>query len=911
MQKILCILPVFFFFYSVQGISQNAIEGTVKDKNNIPILGVNVIIKDTNEGVSSDIDGNFKITTSKEYPVILQFSFLGYQTQEVEVTSASRVEIILQQDAQLMDEVVVSTSRKSERIIDAPASVSIISAKSLGTKPVENAAKALTSLVGVDVAEDNIGQYSVTLRGNRFPFGNTTLVMVDNRNIKIPGFDYSDFSRIPLLTEDFERIEVTRGPASALYGPGVSSGVIQYRSKSPIKYPGTTVTVGGGLQSTLQAGIKHAQKINDHFGFKISAKYLTAEAWEYDRNDPQDAAHLAINNTVIRNPVTGATILTLDPNDPVETAIQNFGIAGNIEYQNKGHLLNVNLGYSRGKAPFYLDRGDGYWDFPSIYSQVRYSKGGFFIQYDNNFINSKEGNSFGYKSGDVFISKNASHEIQTQYNFDLFKDKLNISVGGEYRIETTDSEGTIYGRFEDDDDFDIVGGYLYADYVILKDKLNLKATGRLDNFIAMDATEFSPQLAIVFKPLPGHSFRGAWSRTATPPPAVDFFGDVTVSSPSADQPFFINYLGGNALYNYDTAITNTFIPTGDAANPFVSFEGTDFPLQTAYAIALQELGASGQVPADLIAFLQTKLPDISGGSTPVLIDPLTQQPYAAGVNPLSAKTERVLPSITENYELGYKGFIGEKLAFEVSSYWGKSIRINQQITNPLSLFATISQDLVRAATGAISDPEYAFLGSQLGITADEARGLIAQAFTTVGDNLAAQPLGVVAHSLANKFPNAAEVHLTTQSVDLDDPIVWGGIEAGVSYSFNENLNAFVNYNFVNNDFNNTNVVNTGLTPRNRVKLGVEYIQEVGFSFGASMRYQDPYTASFQDGYRFSGVSPSFSVYDANVSYKFKKGLNIAVSGQNIFNNEYRAYPFTPKIGTMVLAKATYSFGGNK
>jgi len=154
-----------------------------------------------------------------------------------------------------------------------------------------------------------------------------------------------------------------------------------------------------------------------------------------------------------------------------------------------------------------------------------------------------------------------------------------------------------------------------------------------------------------------------------------------------------------------------------------------------------------------------------------------------------------------------------------------------------------------------------------------------------------------------------EVHLTTTSEEVEDPIVLGGVEFGTAYQLTDALNVYGNYNFVNFDFSNTNLVNSGLVPRNRAKAGFEYIKEKGFSFGASMRYQDPYTANFQDGYRFQGVSPSFSVYDANVSYKMESGLNIALSGQNIFNKEYRAYPFTPLIGTMILAKATYSFGG--
>jgi len=655
-----------------QCLSQNKIEGVVKDANNEPLIDVNVVVKETKEGTSTNFDGAFQLETSQAFPFTLVFSSLGYLTQEKVISDNSEVVVSMEESAQMIQVVVLSTSRKSERIIDAPASVSVINSKSLATKPIENSAKALTGLVGVDVAEDNIGQYSVSLRGDRYPFGNNTLVMVDNRNIKIPGFDYSDFARIPLLTDDFERIEVTRGPASALYGPGVSSGVIQYKSKSPIRYPGTTVTVGGGTQNTIQVGAKHAEKVNNNFGFKISAKYFSAQAWDYDDNNTQDAAHLALNNATIINPVTGNTILELDPNNPLNTDIENFGIASNLEYKNNGNLINLNFGYANGKAPFYLDRGDGYWEFPSFYSQVRYSKGGFFVQYDNNFLNSKEGNSYSYKSGEVLISKNASHEFQTQYNFDLFDGKLNISAGGEYRIETVDSERTIYGRFEDDDDFGILGGYLYADYAVIEDKLNLKATGRIDNFIAMDATEFSPQLALVYKPLPEHSFRVTWSRTATPPPAVDFFGDVTVSSPSADQPFFINYLGGNATYNYDNASTITFVPTGDPANPFVSFDGTAFPLQTAYGIALQEL--SGSVPAVLIDFLQTKLPGISGSSDAVFINPLSGAPYAEGENPLAPKTTKLLPTIAENIEFGYKGFFGDKLSCELSVYGGKNIR---------------------------------------------------------------------------------------------------------------------------------------------------------------------------------------------------------------------------------------------
>jgi len=166
---------------------------------------------------------------------------------------------------------------------------------------------------------------------------------------------------------------------------------------------------------------------------------------------------------------------------------------------------------------------------------------------------------------------------------------------------------------------------------------------------------------------------------------------------------------------------------------------------------------------------------------------------------------------------------------------------------------------------------------------------------------------LLAHSFANKYPNSAEIHLTTQSKVVDRPIVWGGVEVGASYFFNKNLSVFANYNFVNNDFDEDKLVNTGLTPRNRAKFGIDFIKDLGFSFGASMRYQDEYTANFQDAYRFKGIMPSYSIYDAYVNHAFKSGLRLSISGQNIFNAKYRAYPFTPKIGNMFLFKMTYMF----
>jgi len=128
MKRIGLVFVISVFFFGYQGVAQNTIEGTVKDENNNLLPSVNIVVQGTNDGAATDFDGKFKITTSKDFPFILEFSSIGFESTQIEVTDASNVDVVLKEGAQLMDEIVVSTSRKSERVIDAPASVSIISA---------------------------------------------------------------------------------------------------------------------------------------------------------------------------------------------------------------------------------------------------------------------------------------------------------------------------------------------------------------------------------------------------------------------------------------------------------------------------------------------------------------------------------------------------------------------------------------------------------------------------------------------------------------------------------------------------------------------------------------------------------------------------------------------------------------
>ena len=117
-------------------LAQNNFNGTIVDtEDGAAIPGASVFILGTTNGTATDFDGNFTITTSKDFPIQIEISSLGYTSQIIDVTSADQeLSIQLQLGSDFLDEVIISASRRAEKIVDAPASVSVISAGKLQTR---------------------------------------------------------------------------------------------------------------------------------------------------------------------------------------------------------------------------------------------------------------------------------------------------------------------------------------------------------------------------------------------------------------------------------------------------------------------------------------------------------------------------------------------------------------------------------------------------------------------------------------------------------------------------------------------------------------------------------------------------------------------------------------------------------
>ncbi len=205
--------------------SQNIVSGTVTDESNMPLAGVNIIVKGTSIGASADFDGNFKIDVQPGQT--LRFSFIGFKDQEILIGSQSTISMMMIEDASALDEIVVigyGTARKS----DLTGAISSVSSEQLTVRPVQSIGQALQGqATGVQVRTNSAapgGGTSIVIRGqNSVNSGSSPLYVVD-------GIPLSNIDNIAV--EDIESLEVLKDASStAIYGSRGANGVILITSK--------------------------------------------------------------------------------------------------------------------------------------------------------------------------------------------------------------------------------------------------------------------------------------------------------------------------------------------------------------------------------------------------------------------------------------------------------------------------------------------------------------------------------------------------------------------------------------------------------------------------------------------------------------------------------------------------------
>ncbi|MCT4646932.1 MAG: TonB-dependent receptor [Carboxylicivirga sp.] len=352
----------------------------------------------------------------------------------------------------LLNKDVTSASKAEESLFDSPLSTTVLSQKEILESGATSIEEALRMVPGVIVREKTNGNYDVQIRGGQnMPMNNmlfyaentSTLVMVNGR----PVFNYAMggilWESLPVSLGELDRIEVVRGPSSALYGPNAVNGVINLITKDLKKDdPLVSANVQGGTLSTFIGDVNLRKAVNDRLIFGISGSYETRNRKDDEIYAIRSDEYLNLDDYEAKRIQEGWTsINTYDRFDDIDLAKEKKGVNGYVNFTpNKDMNFNISMGYHESGA-ITSTLGDN----PTSYAN-RLNKG-----FYSNLQAEIYGFNFQVNTSNAENNFNNGHNGWTmdtyQYNFDLDylirAGKVDIRPGVSYQTIYADDRDHI------------------------------------------------------------------------------------------------------------------------------------------------------------------------------------------------------------------------------------------------------------------------------------------------------------------------------------------------------------------------------------------------------------------------------------------------------------------------------------
>ncbi len=878
---------------------QGRIEGRVHDASDVAaIVEAEVQVVGQGDPVLTDAEGRFSVEVAPGTHAVV-VSRAGYGTVRrdgVQVAANGTVELTIELStrAHVLNPVVVTASRRQEKALEAPASISIVSSDAVDRKAALTVADHVVALPGVDRAQTGLTSGTVVTRGFNNVFSGALLTIIDNRYARVPSLRFNAYSMFPTNDLDIDRVEVSLGPGSALYGPNAASGVMHLITPSPLDRQGSSASVAGGERSLMHAQFRTAHLLSDGVGFKISGQYQSGTDWpadsieaELERNGgPRDSA-------TVRYSVDARLDLRVGDDGA-------FVLSGGRSFIDAGVEMT-------GIGAYQLDN----WAFN--YLHARLSTGRFFAQVFQNMSNSgarEEGQrtgTFNLRTGDPVFDRSYTRAVQFQYGIDLGS-RQSFTYGVDWQRDVPRSEGTIYGDTGTGADsvrIEEVGAYLHSE-TALGEMVDLVAAVRVDDHSRLEDLNVSPRAALVVTPSENQSFRVTYNRAFSTPATNNLFLDINYGN----LPRPVDFFSIRALGVPPTGFTfEADCPEGYMSlcmyTPLERLQGERLP---ANAPALWE---------DVMDFLAEIDPAAAN------IVPLLRNPGALGDDPELGTVLRRLNPLTEEFDLdtegpamvdplratghstfevGYKGLLGDRLLLAVDIYDANvknmvgPIRIETPnvFLEPESVGAYVVhrlRSLIQA--GLITEAQ-----------ALELAGLIAQA-----------PVGTVAPDQRD----GAEIIATYRNyADVD----YRGIDLAAQYLVSDRLSLRAAYSAVSDDCFNEHEREEVLEQRDRCKapleialnapkrkgnLGFVYDDPAeGFTFEGRIRFTDSFP---MNSGTYIGTVGAYQVVDASLSYDlpFQPGTRLTLTANNIGNYEHQEFVGAPQVGRLLIMRVRHEF----
>jgi outer membrane receptor protein involved in Fe transport len=549
----LALLPVVLLLLAparAEAVQEATLRGRVTSVGGAGVPFASVRRIGSTGGVVSDASGVWIMARVPAGEGSLEFARLGFRAMEVPYSVASgetlTVDVTLDVQPIAIDEVsVTAPSRLPERIVEAPAAVSVVEAEDARRLSVTGQLPLLLAQQpGIDLVQSDVTDFNVNARGFNTSLNRRVLVLQDGRDVSIAFLGSQEWTAFTMPLEDIDRIEVVRGPGSALYGANAFAGVMDIRTPRARETVGSKLTVGGGTLATVRADARNGGLLGDgSWAYRVNLGYSSSDTWNRSRTglgdleaEYDDATDLPFETPAPGfelRPVSGQTLDAPLPASATGTPDRLTALYGGARldrYGADGSELTLEGGASRveneivvtGAGRIQRDLALRPW------ARAAWANPAWAV---SAWYTGRVASDPGWSLATNTPIDDRSHVVQgeVQHNRLIADGSGRVVVGGSVRNSFIDSRETLIPA-ADDARNDLYGSlYAQVDYS-LGPTLRIVGAARVDKGDIFDA-EISPKAALVYQPTAEEALRLSVNRAYQIPNTLELYVSFPAGAP--------------------------------------------------------------------------------------------------------------------------------------------------------------------------------------------------------------------------------------------------------------------------------------------------------------------------------------------------------------------------------------------
>ena len=287
----------------LETFSQSTIKGTIIEKSSgETIIGAAILEKGTTSGCVTDYNGKFTLKSDNSYPITIIVRFIGFNTEELIIKSASdKIKILLTEDSQQLDAVEIREISISQKQKESALTVESMGVQAIKQNSSADFYEGLGNLKGVDLTAASIGFKVINTRGFNSTSPVRSLQIIDGVDNQAPGLNFSLGNFLGVSELDVKKVDLIVGASSAFYGPNAFNGVISMETKDPFFFKGLSVMAKGGERNLADISVRYAHVFKskdsvERWAMKFNLSYLRADDWVADNYDSIFESESSIDN---------------------------------------------------------------------------------------------------------------------------------------------------------------------------------------------------------------------------------------------------------------------------------------------------------------------------------------------------------------------------------------------------------------------------------------------------------------------------------------------------------------------------------------------------------------------------------------------------------------------------------------